>query len=309
MYEDIKASILLILIIIFLFFTNKIMKIRSKIFIILLILIFQGILYSCDENISLAFLSFYFSFLIFLFFLKLLIRFSFYYSRNINEQKLKKILLYCVKNECYTKKFDSIIKKLLLFFLEQNKLYDNNYKFKEEDDNFKVKIDDNKFEFKIKCEKKYKKNEKNIEKEFTINYDNILNIDPFQKPLCIKGKLTKTCNKNKNILYNYNNLEYEGNIKNFAYDDDKKNNKDKIKSKTKSIKKGKEFIIEGNFEDDNLKDNLIKINYNDRKIEGFLENNKLKILKNNILNTADNDEEEYKREDIKNDNWVTMEEK
>ena len=309
MYEDIKASILLILIIIFLFFTNKIMKIRSKIFIILLILIFQCILYSCDENISLAFLCFYFSFLIFLFFLKLLIRFSFYYSRNINEQKLKKILLYCVKNECYTKKFDSIIKKLLLFFLEQNKLYDNNYKFKEEDDNFKVKIDDNKFEFEIKCEKKYKKNEKNNEKEFTINYDNILNIDPFQKPLCIKGKLTKTCNKNKNILYNYNNLEYEGNIKNFAYDDDKKNNKDKIKSKTKSIKKGKEFIIEGNFEDDNLKDNLIKINYNDRKIEGFLENNKLKILKNNILNTADNDEEEYKREDIKNDNWVTMEEK
>jgi hypothetical protein len=40
-----------------------------------------------------------------------------------------------------------------------------------------------------------------------------------------------------------------------------------------------------------------------------LENNKLKILKNNILNTADNDEEEYKREDIKNDNWITMEEK
>ena len=309
MYEGIKASILLILIIIFLFFTNKIMKIRSKIFIILLILIFQGILYSCDENISLAFLGFYFSFLIFLFFLKLLIRFSFYYSRNINEQKLKKILLYCVKNECYTKKFDSIIKKLLLFFLEQNKLYDNNYKFKEEDDNFKVKIDDNKFEFKIKCEKKYKKNEKNTEKEFTINYDNILNIDPFQKPLCIKGKLTKTCNKNKNILYNYNNLEYEGNIKNFAYDDDKIKKKDETKSKTKSIKKGKEFIIEGNFEDDNLKDNLIKINYNDREIEGFLENNKLKILKNNILNTADNDEEEYKREDIKNDNWITMEEK
>ena len=195
---------------------------------------------------------------------------------------------------------------MLLFFLEQNKLYDNNYKFKEEDDNFKVKIDDNKFEFKIKCEKRYKKNEKNTEKEFTINYDNILNIDPFQKPLCIKGKLTKTCNKNKNILYNYNNLEYEGNIKNFAYDDDKIKKKDETKSKTKSIKKGKEFIIEGNFEDDNLKDNLIKINYNKREIEGFLENNKLKILKNNILNTADNDEEEYKREDIKNDNWVTI---
>ena len=130
MLEIIKANILFILIIFFLFFTNKIMTIKSKIFITLLILILQCILYSCDENICLGFLGSYLLFLIFLLFLKLLIRFSFYYSRNINEQKLKKILLYCVKNECYTKKFDSIIKKLLLFFLEQNKLYDNNYKFK-----------------------------------------------------------------------------------------------------------------------------------------------------------------------------------
>ena len=308
MLEIIKANILFILIIFFLFFTNKIMTIKSKIFNTLLILILQCILYSCDENISLAFLGFYFSFLIFLFFLKLIIRFSFYYSRNINEQKLKKILLYCVKNECYTKKFDSIIKKLLLFFLEQNKLYDNNYQFKD-DDLKNTKIKNNKFEFEIKCEKKYKKNEKNTEKEFTINYDNILNIDPFQKPLCIKGKLTKTCeNNDKKILYNCNNLEYEGNIKNFAYDDDKIKKKDETKSKTKSIKKGKEFIVEGIFKDDNLENNRVIMNYNGMEFEGFLENEKLRIINNNNLNLTDNDEE-YKKDYIKDDNWITIDEK
>ena len=306
MLEIIKANILFILIIFFLFFTNKIMTIKSKIFITLLILILQCILYSCDENICLGFLGSYLSFLIFLLFLKLLIRFSFYYSRNINEQKLKKILLYCVKNECYTKKFDSTIKKLLLFFLEQNILYDNNYQFKD-DDLKNTKIKNNKFEFEIN----YKKNIKKDENEFTLNYVNVLNIDPFQKPLCIKGKLTKTCeNNDKKILYNCNNLEYEGNIKNFAYDDDDDENKKKenIKSKTKSIKKGKEFIVEGIFKDDNLENNRIIMNYNGMEFEGFLENEKLRIIKNNNLNLTDNDEE-YKKDDIKDDNWITIDEK
>ena len=305
MLEIIKANILFILIIFFLFFTNKIMTIKSKIFITLLILILQCILYSCDENICLGFLGSYLSFLIFLLFLKLLIRFSFYYSRKINEQKLKKILLYCVKNECYTKKFDSIIKKLLLFFLEQNKLYDNNYKFKD-DDLKNTKIKNNKFEFEIN----YKKIIKKDENEFTLNYVNVLNIDPFQKPLCIKGKLTKTCeNNDKKILYNCNNLEYEGNIKNFAYDDDDDDKKkENIKSKTKSIKKGKEFIVEGIFKDDNLENNRIIMNYNGMEFEGFLENEKLRIIKNNNLNLTDNDEE-YKKDDIKDDNWVTIDEK
>ena len=306
MLEIIKANILFILIIFFLFFTNKIMTIKSKIFITLLILILQCILYSCDENICLGFLGSYLSFLIFLLFLKLLIRFSFYYSRNINEQKLKKILLYCVKNECYTKKFDSTIKKLLLFFLEQNELYDYNYQFKD-DDLKNTKIKNNKFEFEIN----YKKNIKKDENEFTLNYVNVLNIDPFQKPLCIKGKLTKTCeNNDKKILYNCNNLEYEGNIKNFAYDDDDDENKKKenIKSKTKSIKKGKEFIVEGIFKDDNLENNRIIMNYNGMEFEGFLENEKLRIIKNNNLNLTDNDEE-YKKDDIKDDNWITIDEK
>ena len=306
MLEIIKANILFILIIFFLFFIYKIMTIKSKIFITLLILILQCILYSCDENICLGFLGSYLSFLIFLLFLKLLIRFSFYYSRNINEQKLKKILLYCVKNECYTKKFDSTIKKLLLFFLEQNILYDNNYQFKD-DDLKNTKIKNNKFEFEIN----YKKNIKKDENEFTLNYVNVLNIDPFQKPLCIKGKLTKTCeNNDKKILYNCNNLEYEGNIKNFAYDDDDDENKKKenIKSKTKSIKKGKEFIVEGIFKDDNLENNRIIMNYNGMEFEGFLENEKLRIIKNNNLNLTDNDEE-YKKDDIKDDNWITIDEK
>ena len=306
MLEIIKANILFILIIFFLFFTNKIMTIKSKIFITLLILILQCILYSCDENICLGFLGSYLSFLIFLLFLKLLIRFSFYYSRKINEQKLKKILLYCVKNECYTKKFDSTIKKLLLFFLEQNKLYDNNYKFKD-DDLKNTKIKNNKFEFEIN----YKKIIKKDENEFTLNYVNVLNIDPFQKPLCIKGKLTKTCeNNDKKILYNCNNLEYEGNIKNFAYDDDDDDDKKKgnLKSKTKSIKKGKEFIVEGIFKDDNLENNRIIMNYNGMEFEGFLENEKLRIIKNNNLNLTDNDEE-YKKDYIKDDNWITIDEK
>jgi hypothetical protein len=306
MLEIIKANILFILIIFFLFFTNKIMTIKSKIFITLLILILQCILYSCDENICLGFLGSYLSFLIFLLFLKLLIRFSFYYSRKINEQKLKKILLYCVKNECYTKKFDSTIKKLLLFFLEQNKLYDNNYKFKD-DDLKNTKIKNNKFEFEIN----YKKIIKKDENEFTLNYVNVLNIDPFQKPLCIKGKLTKTCeNNDKKILYNCNNLEYEGNIKNFAYDDDDDDDKKKgnLKSKTKSIKKGKEFIVEGIFKDDNLENNRIIMNYNGMEFEGFLENEKLRIINNNNLNLTDNDEE-YKKDYIKDDNWITIDEK
>ena len=306
MYEDIKASILLILIIIFLFFTNKIMTIKSKIFITLLILILQCILYSCDENICLGFLGSYLSFLIFLLFLKLLIRFSFYYPRKINEQKLKKILLYCVKNECYSNKFDLIIRNLLLFFLEQNTLYDNNYQFKD-DDLKNTKIKNNKFEFEIN----YKKNIKKDENEFTLNYVNVLNIDPFQKPLCIKGKLTKTCeNNDKKILYNCNNLEYEGNIKNFAYDDDDDDDKKKgnLKSKTKSIKKGKEFIVEGIFKDDNLENNRIIMNYNGMEFEGFLENEKLRIINNNNLNLTDNDEE-YKKDYIKDDNWITIDEK
>lgn len=306
MLEIIKANILFILIIFFLFFTNKIMTIKSKIFITLLILILQCILYSCDENICLGFLGSYLSFLIFLLFLKLLIRFSFYYSRKINEQKLKKILLYCVKNECYTKKFDSTIKNLLLFFLEQNKLYDNNYQFKD-DDLKNTKIKNNKFEFEIN----YKKNIKKDENEFTLNYVNVLNIDPFQKPLCIKGKLTKTCeNNDKKILYNCNNLEYEGNIKNFAYDDDDDDDKKKgnLKSKTKSIKKGKEFIVEGIFKDDNLENNRIIMNYNGMEFEGFLENEKLRIINNNNLNLTDNDEE-YKKDYIKDDNWITIDEK
>jgi hypothetical protein len=306
MLEIIKANILFILIIFFLFFTNKIMTIKSKIFITLLILILQCILYSCDENICLGFLGSYLSFLIFLLFLKLLIRFSFYYSRKINEQKLKKILLYCVKNECYTKKFDSTIKKLLLFFLEQNKLYDNNYQFKD-DDLKNTKIKNNKFEFEIN----YKKNIKKDENEFTLNYVNVLNIDPFQKPLCIKGKLTKTCeNNDKKILYNCNNLEYEGNIKNFAYDDDDDDDKKKgnLKSKTKSIKKGKEFIVEGIFKDDNLENNRVIMNYNGMEFEGFLENEKLRIINNNNLNLTDNDEE-YKKDYIKDDNWITIDEK
>ena len=306
MLEIIKANILFILIIFFLFFTNKIMTIKSKIFITLLILILQCILYSCDENICLGFLGSYLSFLIFLLFLKLLIRFSFYYSRKINEQKLKKILLYCVKNECYTKKFDSTIKKLLLFFLEQNKLYDNNYQFKD-DDLKNTKIKNNKFDFEIN----YKKIIKKDENEFTLNYVNVLNIDPFQKPLCIKGKLTKTCeNNDKKILYNCNNLEYEGNIKNFAYDDDDDDDKKKgnLKSKTKSIKKGKEFIVEGIFKDDNLENNRIIMNYNGMEFEGFLENEKLRIIKNNNLNLTDNDEE-YKKDYIKDDNWITIDEK
>ena len=306
MLEIIKANILFILIIFFLFFTNKIMTIKSKIFITLLILILQCILYSCDENICLGFLGSYLSFLIFLLFLKLLIRFSFYYSRKINEQKLKKILLYCVKNECYTKKFDSTIKKLLLFFLEQNKLYDNNYQFKD-DDLKNTKIKNNKFDFEIN----YKKIIKKDENEFTLNYVNVLNIDPFQKPLCIKGKLTKTCeNNDKKILYNCNNLEYEGNIKNFAYDDDDDDDKKKgnLKSKTKSIKKGKEFIVEGIFKDDNLENNRIIMNYNGMEFEGFLENEKLRIINNNNLNLTDNDEE-YKKDYIKDDNWITIDEK
>ena len=300
------VSCLFVLIILMLFFTNKIMKTKSKILIIILIFIFQCFSYSCDENISIGFLGSYILFLIILFFLKIITRLSFYYSSKINEQKLKKILLYCVKNECYTKKFDSTIKKLLLFFLEQNKLYDNNYQFKD-DDLKNTKIKNNKFEFEIN----YKKIIKKDENEFTLNYVNVLNIDPFQKPLCIKGKLTKTCeNNDKKILYNCNNLEYEGNIKNFAYDDDDDDDKKKgnLKSKTKSIKKGKEFIVEGIFKDDNLENNRIIMNYNGMEFEGFLENEKLRIIKNNNLNLTDNDEE-YKKDYIKDDNWITIDEK
>ena len=330
MLEIIKANILFILIIFFLFFTNKIMTIKSKIFITLLILILQCILYSCDENICLGFLGSYLSFLIFLLFLKLLIRFSFYYSRKINEQKLKKILLYCVKNECYSNKFDIIIRNLLLFFLEQNQLYDSNYKFKE-DDNFKnIKIENNQFQFKKKLEKNVKpiqpqnddqqtvdplsnSPQKNVEEEkenekFTLSYDINLNIDPNQKPLCIKGTLKKKLKNNKNNIYNCNNLEYIGNIKNFEYDDDMNDDKKKdrkIESQTNSIKKGKNFIVEGYFSNGQLQNNKIRIN---KKIEGYLSEDQLIFTNNQTLNIS-KDVEKYpdNENNIGNKNWIMKE--
>ena len=324
------VSCLFVLIILMLFFTNKIMKTKSKILIITLIFIFQCFLFSCDENICFGFLGTYILFLIILFFLKIITRLSFYYSSKINEQKLKKILLYCVKNECYSNKFDLIIRNLLLFFLEQNQLYDNNYKFKE-DDNFKnIKIENNQFNFKINLEKNVKpiqpqndeqqtvdplskSTQKNIEEEkenekFTLSYDINLNIDPNQKPLCIKGTLKKKLKNNKNNIYNCNNLEYEGNIKNFEYDDDMNDDKKKdrkIESQTNSIKKGKNFIVEGYFSNGQLQNNKIKIN---KKIEGYLSEDQLILTNNQTLNIS-KDVEKYpdNENNIGNKNWIMKE--
>ena len=50
------------------------------------------------------------------------------------------------------------------------------------------------------------------------------------------------------------------------------------------------------------------MNYNGMEFEGFLENEKLRIINNNNLNLTDNDKE-YKKDYIKDDNWITIDEK
>jgi len=259
------------------------MKIKSKIFIIILIFIFQHILLLFDFNVTCGFLVFYSLFLFLLFIIKSINKYFYYKTSCVNEQKLKKILLFCVKNECFTEKFNEIIKNLLKYFLKQNILYDYNYKFNKDENFENIEIQDDKFKFTVKYEKKIKEND-----NYKITYDYEFNIDPYQNPLNIIGKLNKNCQKEKNI-YNYNNLNYKGKIKNFDFQCDEKN-----KSNTISIKKGKIFDVEGNFEKGELTNGKIKIkkinkNEDEKLFEGYLENGKLTELVNNGLILEDED--------------------